>query len=95
MAYSHLACEPEWTDSVAQPCLTAPFASPFSAFSPPERCGLIQAAAETWALSGFRALPRTTEARTVGAKTDIGAFERQGAGDDRIAVAGFEPVCDY
>ena len=33
--------------------------------------------------------------RAAGSKADIGAFERQAAGDDRIAVAGFEPVCDH
>ena len=32
--------------------------------------------------------------RQVG-NADIGAFERQGGQDDRIAVAGFEPVCDH
>jgi len=33
--------------------------------------------------------------RVAGAKADIGAFERQAGVDDRIAVAGFEPVCDH
>jgi hypothetical protein len=33
--------------------------------------------------------------RTAGAKSDIGAFERQGGKDDRIQVGGFEPVCDH